>query len=87
MQYLRCGLPVVAIDFPNLRDLVEANGCGVCVPVPADTARAIRQVEANLKRFKDNVLTQYAQNDGFQTAFGEVLKQLSGLSEMSSVSS
>lgn len=31
-QYLKCGLPVVTVDFPNLRTLVAENGVGTVVP-------------------------------------------------------
>lgn len=31
-QYLKCGLPVVTVDFPNLRRLIYDTGAGVVVP-------------------------------------------------------
>lgn len=31
-QYLKCGLPVVTVDFPNLRALVADHGAGFVVP-------------------------------------------------------
>lgn len=32
-QYLKCGLPVVTVDFPNLRRLIQDTGAGLVVPV------------------------------------------------------
>jgi glycosyltransferase involved in cell wall biosynthesis len=42
-EYMAAGLPVIAADFPRFRAIVEANGCGICVPSqdPAAVAAAI----------------------------------------------
>jgi glycosyltransferase involved in cell wall biosynthesis len=42
-EYMAAGLPVIAADFPRFRELVEQNGCGICVPPrdPAAIAAAI----------------------------------------------
>jgi len=42
-EYMAAGLPIVAADFPRFRAIVEANGCGICVPPrdPAAVAAAI----------------------------------------------
>lgn len=48
-QYLMAGLPVIASDFPGMRDVVEANDVGVCVD-PLDAAaiaQAINRVLAD----------------------------------------
>ncbi|WP_207485293.1 glycosyltransferase family 4 protein [Arenibaculum pallidiluteum] len=39
-EYMAAGIPVLAADFPAFRDLVERNGCGLCVPPRDETAIA-----------------------------------------------
>jgi len=43
-EYMAAGLPVIAADFPGFRKIVEANGCGLCVP-PLDTAAIAAAIE------------------------------------------
>ena len=38
-EYMWCGLPLVSSDFPNLRQIVKAAQCGICIdPCNAETA-------------------------------------------------
>ena len=48
-EYMACGLPVIASDFPNLREIVVGAGCGLCVDPtsPEEIAKAIRLLHEN----------------------------------------
>jgi glycosyltransferase involved in cell wall biosynthesis len=43
-EYMAAGLPVIAADFPRFREIVEENGCGLCVP-PQDPAAIASAIE------------------------------------------
>ncbi len=60
-QYLMAGLPVVACDFPGMRQIVEGEGVGICVSPknPEQIAAAINRLcadEALYSRMKGNAL-------------------------------
>jgi glycosyltransferase involved in cell wall biosynthesis len=48
-EYMACGLPIIASDFPNLRPIVLGTGCGLCVDPtsPEEIAKAIRLLHEN----------------------------------------
>ena len=43
-EYMWCGLPLVSSDFPNLKQIIEAAQCGICI----DPCNAERAAEAIL---------------------------------------
>jgi glycosyltransferase involved in cell wall biosynthesis len=45
-EYLAAGLPVVATDVPLWRELLEAHGCGICVP--PDSPRRLAEAMTTL---------------------------------------
>jgi glycosyltransferase involved in cell wall biosynthesis len=48
-EYMAAGLPIVCSSFPVWRELVEGNGCGICVDPedPEAAARAVRWLHAH----------------------------------------
>ncbi len=48
-QYMAAGIPVVASDFPQVREIVEGSGCGLVVDTsrPADIAAAVNRILAD----------------------------------------
>jgi glycosyltransferase involved in cell wall biosynthesis len=43
-EYMAAGLPIIAADFPRFREIVEENGCGICVS-PRDPAAIAAAIE------------------------------------------
>ncbi len=75
-EYMAAGLPVIASDFPEWRDIIEGNGCGLCVdPTNPDAiSRAIRYVLDNPEearkmgaRGRNAVATKYCWESEFAT--------------------
>ena len=48
-EYMLCGLPVIASDFPHLRKIIQENKCGICVDPtdPEKIAEAIKYILQN----------------------------------------
>jgi glycosyltransferase involved in cell wall biosynthesis len=78
-EFMAAGLPVIASDFPLFRELVEDNGCGICVDpeMPERIASAARRLagDAELVRQmgemgRKAVLEKYSWEAEAQTLLG-----------------
>lgn len=75
-HYLRCGLPVVSIDFKGLADLVRRFQCGICVPGPDLIEPAIAQILAHYEVYRANAFRAYEERFEFQRHFQPVVDRL-----------
>jgi len=76
MQYLRCGVPVVATGFPNLREVVEKNRCGVCVSDPSGLSEAISSLWADYSTFRESAWRTFDEQFRFDIHFEKVLQRM-----------
>jgi glycosyltransferase involved in cell wall biosynthesis len=79
MQYLRCGVPVVATDFPNLKEVVEKHGCGLCVRDPSELLQAILSLMAEYPAFRTRAARIFDEQFRFDIHFGKVLQRMEAL--------
>ena len=75
--YLRCGLPVVTIDFPSLVDMVNDGRFGFCIHEPEEIKDAIRKILKDYSCYKKNARAYYKTKGDFLVAFQPVLDHLS----------
>jgi glycosyltransferase involved in cell wall biosynthesis len=59
-EYMWCGLPVVSSDFPNLREIIDAAQCGICI----DPCNAERAADAILDLLNKKELRQEMEING-----------------------
>src|SRR5260370_6217242 len=61
-EYMWCGLLLVSSDFPNLKQIIEAAQCGICID-PCDAERAAAAILTLLeKRELRQKLGRYGRN-------------------------
>jgi glycosyltransferase involved in cell wall biosynthesis len=75
-QYLRCGLPVITMDFPSLVDLIEVEDCGICVNNEKEVKTAIEKIFADYEHYSNNAVKCYLNHGDFRKGFDGVLKLL-----------
>ena len=76
MQYLRCGLPVVTVDFPNLKDIVERYGCGICVKDEKEVATAVGEILEDYQRYSHAAKTAFDEHFRFDRHFVKVIEKM-----------
>lgn len=78
LQYLKCGLPVVTMDFPNLKEIVEGNRCGVCINDKSEIANGIKEVLSHYDEFGDNAYKcfqdKYEYSRHYQKVIGKIIE-------------
>lgn len=78
-HYLKCGLPVITNSFPSIERIVDAYGCGICVPSPAQIAEAARKIFSDYTTYRANAVRCFEEKLEFSKHFGEVVLRIEEL--------
>ena len=73
---LKCGLPVVATDFPSLRRVVKGYQCGLTVKQESEVGQAVSQILADYEAYSANALRCYDEVYDLERYFPELLSRL-----------
>lgn len=65
-MYLKCGLPVVANNYPSFKRLVEGNECGVCMGSFDELPQALTKVEENYSSMQQQAFALYEKQFRFE---------------------
>jgi len=74
MQYLRCGLPVVTNDFPNLKEIVERYNCGRCVKDEREISFKAQEILGDYKHYSETAQTVFEKHFRFDHFFDKVIE-------------
>jgi glycosyltransferase involved in cell wall biosynthesis len=78
-QYLRCGLPVVTVDFPSLIQMVNDGQFGLCVHHLSELKSVIEQLISDKINFSNRAKDYYLRHGDFAMNFKPVLERLAEL--------
>jgi glycosyltransferase involved in cell wall biosynthesis len=78
-QYLRCGLPVVTVDFPSLQQIVDEGEFGVCVHQAEAVQGAIEQILSDYSGYAARAREYYRRYGDFAANFRPVLTKIEAL--------
>ncbi len=71
--YLQSGLPVVCLDMPGFREVVEMYGCGICVKDFSQVTEALEKIFTNYEFYRANALRCYRERYEFSKYFEQVI--------------
>jgi glycosyltransferase involved in cell wall biosynthesis len=86
MQYLKCGVPVVAIDTPNVREIVVDNQCGECVADQWGIKASVERILAQHEVYRQNAWKAFSQKYDFRAHFQRVIEEIETCPKDSAVS-
>lgn len=78
-RHMQCGTPVITIDFPSFRRIVDKYKCGICVSDPQEMPHALRQIEADYESYRAGAFRCFADNYEFSRHFRSVVEFVSQL--------
>jgi glycosyltransferase involved in cell wall biosynthesis len=79
LQYLKCGVPVIASDLPNLRRILHDNSCGLCVPDETAVQAAAARILADPTVWAANATRCFQEQYDFAAHFARVLARIEKL--------
>src|SRR5262249_29880409 len=79
LQYLKCGVPVIASDFPNLRRILHDNSCGLCVSDENAVQAAAARILADPEVWAANATRCFQKQYDFAAHFARVLARIEKL--------
>ncbi|MCX6844363.1 MAG: hypothetical protein NTX53_19045 [candidate division WOR-3 bacterium] len=75
-HYLRCGLPVVCVDFPDVDQLIRAYQCGIVVENLGGTREAIETIILDRETYSRNAVRCYEEVFEFGRYFKHLLRAI-----------
>ena len=78
-RHMQCGTPVITIDFPSFRRIVDRYRCGICVGDSEGIPDAVRQIEADYETYRAAAFRCFADNYEFSRHFRPVIEFVSRL--------
>jgi glycosyltransferase involved in cell wall biosynthesis len=79
LQYLKCGVPAIATDFPSLRRILHGHGSGRCVRDEGDLEPAAREILADHRAWSDRARRCFEDHFDFAVHFEAVIRRLRAL--------
>lgn len=75
-NYLKCGLPVIALDLPGFKELFDIYGCGVVVKNASEIEPAIEIILSNYNLFSENASRCFNERYEFESHFKKVFEKI-----------
>lgn len=75
-HYLRCGVPVITANFPNLIETVRDTASGYCISEPSQLYDAARQIFANYQAYREKARSIYLEKLDYGLYFETALEKI-----------
>ena len=82
-QYLQVGLPVITIDFPSFREVIEEYKCGKCAKNPEEIETLANEIFSNYNAYRNNAFTCYQEKYEFSKYFKIVIDKIKNIDDNS----
>ena len=76
---LQVGLPIITIDYPSLREIIDGYKCGKCVEDPREIEKIANEIFSNYDFYKNNAFKCYQEKYEFSKHFKVVANRIKKL--------
>lgn len=76
-DFMRCGVPIIALDLPGMKELVEDSGAGVLVPAAMEIPGALTSILSDYEHYSESSLAafgQYSFAQSYEAALTRILR-------------
>jgi glycosyltransferase involved in cell wall biosynthesis len=77
VQYLQAGLPIIAVDFPSLKKVIQDCRCGETTHHPSGIEEAARKILSDYPSYREHAFVCYEENFHLSRYFDRVLEKIS----------
>jgi glycosyltransferase involved in cell wall biosynthesis len=78
-NYLRCGLPVIALSLPGFKELFDKYNCGVVVDVASENKKAVETILSDYDTYSKNASRCFNEAYEFESHFSRLFPKLKAL--------
>jgi glycosyltransferase involved in cell wall biosynthesis len=78
--YLQSGLPVITMDYPSFKNIIERFHCGICISSLQQLKKALETIISSINEYRESAFDCFSEHYEFKKQFLKVIDFIESLS-------